>query len=157
MIPRFFFPIFCGSFVLLLFSAGCGNPTPYQRMQGGGLLGLGDKEGYEEVQVDGNTFRVNFQGNGHTSKETVERYTLYRCAELTLERGYDYFVVVDESSATDISSSYNYGTESTDVSSSHSAQKTIKLFRGKKPEGNLAAYEAAEVLRYMRPHVISPY
>ncbi|HEV2613215.1 MAG TPA: hypothetical protein VGV92_00730 [Gammaproteobacteria bacterium] len=50
--------------------------------------------GYSETQIDHNTIRVNFNGNGDTTKSTVENYALYRCAETTLNHGYDYFVIV---------------------------------------------------------------
>ena len=36
-----------------------------------------------------------FAGNSHTSRETVERYLLFRAAELTLQTGNDYFIMVD--------------------------------------------------------------
>jgi hypothetical protein len=53
--------------------------------------------GYSETQTDANRFRVSFAGNADTSRETVELYLLYRSAEITLQRGYDYFVVADHS------------------------------------------------------------
>jgi len=53
--------------------------------------------GYAETQTDVNRIRVSFAGNSDTSRETVELYLLYRAAETTLQRGYDYFVVADHS------------------------------------------------------------
>lgn len=53
--------------------------------------------GYSETQTDANRVRVSFAGNADTSRETVELYLLYRSAEITLQRGYDYFVVADHS------------------------------------------------------------
>ena len=53
--------------------------------------------GYAETQTDVNRVRVSFAGNSDTSRETVELYLLYRAAEVTLQRGYDYFVVADHS------------------------------------------------------------
>ena len=38
---------------------------------------------------------VSFSGNSYTSRDTVEKYLLYRAAELTVQRGYDYFVFTD--------------------------------------------------------------
>jgi hypothetical protein len=61
--------------------------TPYQPK---GLTG-----GFSETRLDTNTFRVDFQDIGFTSRERVEVYLLRRAAELTLERGFDYFVIVD--------------------------------------------------------------
>ena len=37
--------------------------------------------------------RITFRGNTLTDRETVETYLLYRAAELTLQNGYDYFIV----------------------------------------------------------------
>jgi hypothetical protein len=42
-----------------------------------------------------NQYRVTFAGNRLTSREQVESSLLYRAAELTLQRGYDWFVIVD--------------------------------------------------------------
>lgn len=47
--------------------------------------------GYEEQKLDEDMYRVSFQGNGNTPRGVVLKYFLYRCAELTLERGYVYF------------------------------------------------------------------
>ena len=70
--------------------ASCATPTPY-RPQGGGY----DRTGYSDYQIESNRFRVSFAGNSMTSRETVERYLLFRAAELTLERGFDWFVMAD--------------------------------------------------------------
>jgi hypothetical protein len=51
--------------------------------------------GYAETQVDYNRMRVSFSGRAGSSRETVEANLLYRAAELTLQRGYDFFVIVD--------------------------------------------------------------
>lgn len=47
--------------------------------------------GYEEQKLDDDTWRVSFYGNGNTPRAAVLKYFLYRCAELTLERGFQYF------------------------------------------------------------------
>ena len=41
---------------------------------------------------------VRFYGNQHTTKEKTSRSLLYRCAELTLESGFDSFVVMQDQS-----------------------------------------------------------
>src|SRR3546814_10899027 len=38
---------------------------------------------------------VSFSGNSLTSRETVERYLLFRAAELTVQQGFDHFILVD--------------------------------------------------------------
>lgn len=50
--------------------------------------------GYQEQRIEQDRYRISFAGNSETSRQTVENYLLYRAAELTLEQGKDYFVVV---------------------------------------------------------------
>lgn len=70
---------------------GCMTATPYQPATGTGQY----RTGYSDEQIEENRFRVSFAGNTLTSRETVERYLLYRAAELTVQRGYDYFILTD--------------------------------------------------------------
>lgn len=56
---------------------------------------VGVEGGYSESQLEENTYRVVFTGNEYTSKETIFRHWFHRCAELTLEKGFDYFVILD--------------------------------------------------------------
>jgi len=51
--------------------------------------------GYSETQLGENVFQVSFRGNGYTSRERASDFNLLRSAELTLERGFRYFVIVD--------------------------------------------------------------
>jgi hypothetical protein len=60
--------------------------TPYQPS---GMTG-----GFLTEQVGGSVYRVAFGGNGLTSRETAQTYWLYRCAELTLEKGFDGFEIL---------------------------------------------------------------
>ena len=66
--------------------AGCATETPYAPRVAGAHVG-----GYSEERLDGAHWVVRFSGNSLTSRETVERYLLYRAAELTIEQGYDWF------------------------------------------------------------------
>jgi hypothetical protein len=49
--------------------------------------------GYSDTRIGQDTVLVSFKGNGYTSKERVQLYLLYRCAEVIRQYGYDYFVV----------------------------------------------------------------
>lgn len=49
--------------------------------------------GFSETQLNATTYQVRFKGNGYTSKERTSQFLLRRAAELTLERGYRYFVI----------------------------------------------------------------
>jgi len=71
--------------------SACMTATPYAPATGTGEY----RTGYWEEQIEPERFRVTFAGNSLTSRETVERYLLYRAAQLTLERGYDHFTLVD--------------------------------------------------------------
>jgi hypothetical protein len=55
--------------------------------------------GYSETQLAPDVFRVNFQGNGYTSAERAQDFVLLRAAELSLERGFRYFALLDEESS----------------------------------------------------------
>jgi hypothetical protein len=76
--------------------ASCVTATPYQPATGSGSY----RNGYSDEQIDSDHFRVSFSGNSLTSRETVERYLLYRAAELTVQRGFDYFVLVNRDTET---------------------------------------------------------
>jgi hypothetical protein len=67
------------------------GPTPYQPATAGSQI----RGGYSDQQIEANRFSVTFAGNSYTSRETVERYLLYRAAQLTVERGFDHFILVD--------------------------------------------------------------
>jgi hypothetical protein len=71
--------------------AGCTTPTPYQPL--GAPTGV--RGGFSEQQIEQNRFRVMFAGNELTSRDRVENYLLFRAAELTVQRGYDGFTLVD--------------------------------------------------------------
>ena len=67
--------------------AGCETATPYQPLASGSQT----RGGYADAKVNDDLWRVSFSGNSLTSRETVERYLLYRAAELTVNQGYDWF------------------------------------------------------------------
>jgi hypothetical protein len=71
--------------------AACATPTPYQPLQTGGI----SNGGYADTRISSDRYRVTFQGNTITDRETVERYLLYRAAEVTREAGYDWFAMAD--------------------------------------------------------------
>ena len=69
----------------------CATATPYQpNVRGQPVSG-----GFTDSRIEANRFRVTFAGNSLTSRETVERYLLYRAAELTVSEGNDWFVLVE--------------------------------------------------------------
>jgi hypothetical protein len=72
-----------------MLSASCANfrPTPYQPIDGG-------RYGYSEEWVAPGEYRISVAGNDATSAEMLWHQLLYRAAEITLERGHEYFAVV---------------------------------------------------------------
>lgn len=74
-----------------LLVAGCATETTYHPATGYGF----NRTGFSEQQLAPDRFSVTFAGNTVTSRETVEKYLLFRAAQLTLERGFDYFVMVN--------------------------------------------------------------
>lgn len=78
--------------VAALTLAGCETATPYQPV---GMHNSESGGGYSDQQIEGNRWRVSFAGNALTSRDTVERYLLYRSAELTVQQGFDWFAATD--------------------------------------------------------------
>jgi hypothetical protein len=62
--------------------------TPYQQY---GVLG-----GLDAKELRPDVYRVSFQGNGFTTKESVQVYWLNRCAELAIEKGYAGFEILSD-------------------------------------------------------------
>jgi hypothetical protein len=133
--------------------------------------------GYRDYRIDSNTVSVSFSGNGMNPKQTVEMYLLYRCAQITQQSGYDYFVIADQSTQATLNSSagyytgvqpglysvsgtwpgqyYSAGTYFPGVIwTEYGSQATIKLFKGQPPEGNPLAYDARDVLAHLGPEVL---
>ena len=74
-----------------LMVAGCATETTYRPATGSGF----SRTGYSDRQIEPGRFLVSFAGNSVTSRDTVEKYLFFRSAELTLQNGYDYFVMAD--------------------------------------------------------------
>lgn len=154
------------SFVSLL-AVGCA--TPYQ---GRNLIG-----GYTSVPLAPDTERVTFEGTASTRPENVEMFLHYRCAELTLQAGHRYFAVL-KSDRADVSTQVTLpvdftGTATQDVVTSLGPVVTtryqttypptttyalvqpkrsavIRMSSGERPSD---AFDAAEVIALLRPHV----
>lgn len=55
--------------------------------------------GYTSVMINQNTAMVTFKGSGGDSPLKIHRYLLYRCAQVAMENGYDYFVILSTSTS----------------------------------------------------------
>jgi hypothetical protein len=129
------------------------GPVYESRMDGG-------RYGYAEMQLEPNRIRVTYNGDTLTARETVETYLLYRAAETTLQRGFDYFVVT----AADIEEESRYegigagrprmtGATFREVSR-HNATADILMFEGAKPPHIANAYDARAVRQALGERVI---
>lgn len=138
--------------------AACATTTPYQPQR--------DGYGYSEQPLEPNRIRISFAGSSATPRETVENYLLYRAAEVTLARGFDYFVMaksLTEARAAGSSPAvslgfggFSFGSRSglgVGVGTStgggskraYTAQSDVLLFRGVKPADDAQAFDAREV------------
>ncbi|HEX8568539.1 MAG TPA: hypothetical protein VF699_01250 [Caulobacteraceae bacterium] len=79
--------------------AACATATPYQPAQ---LTAAGPQNGFYEVPLEQNRWRVTFAGNSLTSRQQVEDSLLLRAAELTLQQGFDHFVAVNRATERDV-------------------------------------------------------
>ncbi|PWG03016.1 CC0125/CC1285 family lipoprotein [Sphingosinicella humi] len=78
--------------------ACAGQSTPYQADIGGQR----PAGGYYEEEVATGRFRVTFSGAPATPTRTLEHFLLRRCAELTLQEGFDWFQIVARSVEQDV-------------------------------------------------------
>lgn len=127
-------------------TASAETTTPYQP-----ISQSWSHSGYAETQVDYNRLRVSFRGKSGASRESVETNLLYRAAELTLQRGFDYFVVVDHNvdAAVEFES---VGPPLPPIAPRHYQQETrytatsdVMMFNGLRPLNAPAAFDARAV------------
>jgi hypothetical protein len=167
---------------LALTLAGCETATPYQPA---GIHNPGASGGYSDQQIEANRWRVTFAGNSLTSRDTVERYLLYRAAELTVQQGFDWFAATDR--ATDKSTQtyidpyfgaywgpqwgfyrrgygWGYGRWGdpfwggpldVDQTSEFRASAEIIMGKGPKP-GDRSAFDAHSVIEHLGPTIQRP-
>ena len=172
--------------------SACATATPYQPVAQTGAT----RGGYAELRIEPNRFRVKFQGNSLTDRETVEGYLLYRAAELTVQNGYDWFSVVDRDTDRKIRTYVDrdpfyrpwYGAhglwrpywryygghlgwrgwdpfwgdpfwgDRVDIRTveKFEASAEIVMEKGKKPEGDVRAFDARAVIENLKPRVKYP-
>ena len=74
-----------GLIIIMIILSSC--VTPYQPQ--------GRRSGYSSTQLDTNVFQVTFKGNGFTKSDRANDFALLRSAEITIENGYEHFVIID--------------------------------------------------------------
>ena len=129
--------------------------------------------GYSETQLGDNIFQVSFRGNGYTSRERAADFTLLRSAEVTVENGFRYFVIVESEKGSKVgayttpttsnttgsaygSGNYAYGNATTTTYGGQTyfiskprATNTILCFK-EKPEINGLVFDAEFVAKSIR-------
>ena len=105
-----------------LLLAGCAT-TQYEP--------LAESRGDLVTQLKEDTYRVEYRVNPFTSQEVLDEFLLRRCADITLQQGYDYFAMTEKF----IILSYH-----------RSTSVTLKMFKGQKPAGVSLYYDAKEEL-----------
>ncbi len=120
-------------FIIIAFTlsaCGASKYTPYSKWSL-------PAHGYSEAQLDSTTYQVSYVD---PSADVSDRFALYRAAELTKQRGFDYFIVADtQPSSTD-----------DDLSK---VTKTVRMYKGDAPADNPQAYNAISMLAVMGPSV----
>jgi hypothetical protein len=125
-------------FALIIFPTGCAT-----RYQPEGFTG-----GYSESQLGDNIFQVSFRGNSYTGQEITTDFTLLRSAELTLQNGFRYFVIV-RPAKDGPSQTMTTPSDETDDIPMPSASNTILCFK-EKPDGDGLIYDATLVTKVLK-------
>lgn len=133
----------------------CATATPYQALKGG--------EGYTDQKLEPNRYRIVFAANSATPRQKTQDYVLLRAAEVTLDQGYDYFVLTGQSSGREPRSSAfsvgvggfsfggsggvgaGVGVSSGNGASDYTQVADIVMFKGSKPENDPNAFDAHAV------------
>lgn len=137
----------------------CAGQPAYRAAERGGF-------GYSERQITEEQYRVNFKARGDNIGMAVD-YAMLRAAEITLERGYDWFRVTNRETFVDrerVSSShvgfgmgypgpftrYHLGMTLGDGRSEVEVNLEIRLGRGPVPDDE-NVFKASEVFENLRP------
>ena len=159
--------------LLVLLLTACAQPTPFQPSR--------DGYGYSEQRIEDNRYRIVFRGNSITPQQVVEDYMLYRAAEITLQNGYDYFIVADKETnkSTQYFATYTepafpyygpyYGRRFPPFGYSplfetgtyrpierFTVSANVVLYRGTKPKDKSDAYDARDVIARLGPTIRYP-
>jgi hypothetical protein len=131
---RLLFIISCAAFL-----ASCSNQILYVPDPEPGT----GHYGYSDLPIDADRFEVTFTGNFDTPTQTVDQYALYRCAELTNQHGYDYFIVEH--------------TRHWNIFYHHRSEEVttykMRMYHGVRPERNSNSYDANSMLTAMGPTI----
>jgi hypothetical protein len=132
--------------------------------------------GYSESRRADDIYIVRFEGNGFTKPDQAEEMAFLRAAELTIEKGFRYFTILGESSATNSTAvpmpAQNYTTGAMNSYGGFQARTTTaggvplvirtpsaRLHIGMTNYRDMAGrtmYEAAGIVADLRPKYVRP-
>lgn len=118
--------------------------------------------GFTDQQVDNSTYLVTFAGNGKTSSDMVWNYWIYRCAEITRQKGFTAFHIAPAETRGGMSSGY----WATDMTGRSDRQPSMTTVAGKGgttyyyyvPGSTVTTYRASGTVRmFSRPYPAGAY
>jgi len=118
---------------LILILSGCA--TGYKKQ---GLTG-----GYTDMKLQDDIYKVGFKGNGYCGVERAENLALLRCAEVALNNGYKYFIILDEKSLIQTSSVTTPATANT--------QGTVNSYGTQGSYSGTTTYSGGQTYTYNKP------
>ncbi|MDP2279389.1 MAG: hypothetical protein Q8K51_14325 [Nitrospirota bacterium] len=134
---------------LVFILTACATPTPYGKY---GRLG-----GYVDNRIDANTFSISVNNNAFTTQQTTSMHAFYRAAELTVENGFDYFVIVSGANNSTSAAAALQGNSYAPIIMVPivfpNQVIVIRSFKGPKPNDQVNAYNALEVMKYLGPQI----
>ncbi len=148
-----------GFSVLLLSLLLWGCATSYRSR---GILG----DGYSEENLGEDRWRVTYAVNFLTPLERIDTFLLFRCAELTVEKNFSYFLVVHGTEddpllkpmKPDLIDSPSWASNAPQPPGANPPKKkrteavVIRIFKGK-PANGPKVYDARELIQQLRPKV----
>lgn len=152
--------------ILILCALLAGCATGYQKSTAFTLTG-----GFKDKDLGKNVCRVSFSANGYTSRETAQCFWLYRCAELTLEKGFNGFEILsDIRLAQSLSPEKTFGVEESEIQQAVFVPIYIPMDESNKPfieadilmiKGKINArpprvFDARKLKAALAPHVEEP-
>lgn len=108
--------------------SACGTPYRPAPFWGAG--------GYSSADINSNTVKVSFLTGSSADMRTISSYIMYRSAEITLERGYDGFRVLDASGF------------SSNIGGRFSSAADVKIFLMKLSAIDKARYQATQKTKH---------
>lgn len=121
--------------VFLIIFSGCA--TKYQPYSFSG--------GYKDFQLSSDIFVIDFFGNAYSNMHTIQQYSLIRAAEVTKEKGFNYFIILTNQGINSVSAR-SFENE-VSLSQKPSVNMTIKAFKEKPSTDSF--FCADDIIRYI--------